>query len=554
MTLVTPRRGYIGRSVASCASCMGWGPPYAQGLCAPCYRARSCHEPGWCLACGRVQPLKSGYCQLCRCQARLLRPVRSNEMIPFQRQVRHQQLFLTGLPSGKAKPGCASGRPATPGVAQPPESVSARPYSPWLQSPLFESPRRDYAYGRFNLGRDPMPDNPWLAWGVRVAHTLAEAHGWDARIREHMRRILVVLLANHADGDMIRASDIHRVLAPRSDSVKRTYTVLRIMGLLLDDGPRIFDAWLERKLGTLAPMIARDAAGWANALHAGGPRAKPRRQATIYAYIGAALPALRAWSRRYDHLREVTVHDVRDHITALACDQRHRAMTVLRSLFSWARRSHIVFRDPTAHLAVIRTRPLWQPLTPAQISEVVETADTARGRLVVALAAVHAARPAQIKEIQLQDIDVGNRRLTIAGRTRPMDELTHRLLVDYLHHRRERWPDTANPHLLLSGSSAPGLGPVSLPLLRRALPGPAATLERLRIDRQLEEALTSGADPLHLAAVFEICDVTAMRYAASARQLMITDVERPAGKTADLAMRGAPPGERGGAFGLVDPH
>ena len=47
-----------------------------------------------------------------------------------------------------------------------------------------------------------------------------------------------------------------------------------------------------------------------------------------------------------------------------------------------------------------------------------------------------------------------------------------------------------------------------------------ATLERLRIDRQLEEALASGADPLHLAAVFAITETTAIRYAANARKLL----------------------------------
>jgi hypothetical protein len=55
------------------------------------------------------------------------------------------------------------------------------------------------------------------------------------------------------------------------------------------------------------------------------------------------------------------------------------------------------------------------------------------------------------------------------------------------------------------------------------LRGLPATIERLRIDRQLEEALVHGADPLHLAAVFEISESTAIRYASSARQLM----ERP---------------------------
>jgi integrase len=114
---------------------------------------------------------------------------------------------------------------------------------------------------------------------------------------------------------------------------------------------------------------------------------------------------------------------------------------------------------------------------------------------------VHAARPAQIRALQLSDADLGNRRLTIAGRTRPLDDLTYQVLLDWLTSRQARWPDTANPHLLISRRTAPGTGPVSHAWLR-SLRGLPATLDRLRIDRQLEEALTCGADPLHLAVVF----------------------------------------------------
>jgi hypothetical protein len=52
--------------------------------------------------------------------------------------------------------------------------------------------------------------------------------------------------------------------------------------------------------------------------------------------------------------------------------------------------------------------------------------------------------------------------------------------------------------------------------------GLTATLERLRVDRQLEEALTHRADPLHPAAMFGIDDTTAIKYAAIARQLQET--------------------------------
>jgi hypothetical protein len=43
----------------------------------------------------------------------------------------------------------------------------------------------------------------------------------------------------------------------------------------------------------------------------------------------------------------------------------------------------------------------------------------------------------------LDDADLGNRRLTIAGRGRPLDALTMKLLMDWLEHRRNRGPNTA---------------------------------------------------------------------------------------------------------------
>lgn len=68
-------------------------------------------------------------------------------------------------------------------------------------------------------------------------------------------------------------------------------------------------------------------------------------------------------------------------------------------------------------------------------------------------------------------------------------------------------------------ASAMGLAPVSATwiLNLRGLPG---TLERLRIDRQLEEAVTAGADPLHLAAVVGFSEGTAIRWATNARELI----------------------------------
>ncbi|MGH3157413.1 MAG: hypothetical protein ACRDNF_12660, partial [Streptosporangiaceae bacterium] len=83
-------------------------------------------------------------------------------------------------------------------------------------------------------------------------------------------------------------------------------------------------------------------------------------------------------------------------------------------------------------------------------------------------------------------------------------------------------------HLLINQRTALDTSPPSRPWIKAAFRGLDATLERLRADRQLEEALTHGADPLHLAAVFGIDDTTAIKYAAITRQLLETAAEQHA--------------------------
>ena len=109
------------------------------------------------------------------------------------------------------------------------------------------------------------------------------------------------------------------------------------------------------------------------------------------------------------------------------------------------------------------------------------------------------------------------------------------LLRAWLENRRTRWPGTANPHLLINAQTALGTGPVSRTWATTTLRGHAATIEALRVDRQLEEALATGADPLHLAVTFGIDPGTAVRYASSARQLLQTAAEQqdPAQSTAN---------------------
>jgi hypothetical protein len=248
------------------------------------------------------------------------------------------------------------------------------------------------------------------------------------------------------------------------------------------------------------------------------PRALPRR----HGEKGRPLkppPALLAWSAGYDHLREVTRDDVLSYIADLHGHERSLAVSALRSLFTWAKKTGAVFRNPAARIRLgKREHAIWQPLTSRQLAEAAAAAATPQARLCLVLAAVHAARPGVIRALQLDDADLGSGRLRLAGTDRPMGELTGKVLREWLEYRHRRWPHTANPHLLVSKESALHHGPVSAAYLT-SLRGLPAALERLRIDCQLAEAMATGFDPLHLAEVFGISEQTAIRYAVNARQL-----------------------------------
>ncbi|WTJ48500.1 hypothetical protein OH786_38485 (plasmid) [Streptomyces atratus] len=361
----------------------------------------------------------------------------------------------------------------------------------------------------------------WLAWRRYLAHGLAEARGWSRRVRLDVDRALVVLLAPHTEADVIRYSEIIAPLRALDSSIERTAEVLESMSILVDDRRPSYKDWLEKRLDGLAAGIRREAEGWNRTLRGGGPRTRPRDQATVWAYLNAVRPALLEWSERYDHLREVIRDDVLAHVKTLHGHERRQTLVALRSLFGWAKKNGIVFRNPTARIkAGTFEYSVLQPLQPQQVTRSVEAVRSPAARLALALAASHAARAGAIRALQLDDVDLGNRRLTIAGRTRPMDDLTHQMLLFWLDYRRRRRPNTANPHLLINQMTALETGPVSGWWIKHELHGQDATLERLRVDRQLEEALVHGPEPLHLAEVFGLDEKTAIRYADSARALL----------------------------------
>jgi site-specific recombinase XerD len=504
-----------------CTDCLAWGV-MEQIRCRACRSFRDGHrDERECTGCGRPLRVKDGYCRLCWVQLSSGQawegtpPSAVAALAASGTKVGYHQLFFDKMSpraGARPEPRAAAGKAPRPGWAwvQPdlpaPAAAPARPRSRQLAEPL----------------------SPSLACALRAADRLAESRGWSSGVRHRVRKGLRTALAGCAEGEAVRWSLALPALRAGRLCARHVAMVLRQEGLLDDDRPPAFDAWLDRKLDGVASGIRRDAERWLRTLKDGGPRSRPRAIATVHSHLGKALPALADWSARYDHLREVTRGDIQDFLRPLHGSDRHNALVALRSLFAFCTASGVVFRNPTRGIKVGR-RPsatVMQPLGQDDIDDAVAAAATPAARLVIALAGVHAARSSTICSLSLADADPASRRLLVNGRPRPLDDLTARLLRAWLEDRRARWSGTANPYLLINAQTALGTGPVSRTWVNTALRGHTATIEALRTDRQLEEALASGADPLHLAATFGLDPGTAVRYASSARQLLQTGAEQ----------------------------
>ena len=107
---------------------------------------------------------------------------------------------------------------------------------------------------------------PRLVRARRIAASAGRgADGWNTKLAAELDRALVILLSGHGDGEQFRYSELIDVLHRYGVSITRVAEVLAEMGLLLDDRVPAFDTWLEDKLADLAPGIAADVRGWAQA-------------------------------------------------------------------------------------------------------------------------------------------------------------------------------------------------------------------------------------------------------------------------------------------------
>lgn len=310
---------------------------------------------------------------------------------------------------------------------------------------------------------------------------------------------------------------------------------LRARGLLINDPELHKDtdlAWIETALHALPQPVADEVRAWTNALRGQGPRhEEPRSWEGIRRYLTALQPTLTAWTAAgMTTLREVTSDHLQDALDAMAGTARRYLAIALRSLFRVLKRQRLIFRDLGRPLAVGDLTGMPRQVPADVLVGLFDRATGPFARLAIALAAVHAVPAVEIRTARTADLNLARGTLELRRgllrHTLYLEELTHQLAADWLTYRHQRWPASVNPHLLVSQKTAldpehPAVHRITMQLV---LPK-GLTLDRLRQDRILDEAFTTG-DPLKLMRLFGITERTAMRYVGTAYPERTTKLPR----------------------------
>ena len=293
--------------------------------------------------------------------------------------------------------------------------------------------------------------------------------------------------------------------------------------MLVDDRRPSFEGWLERKLDGLTEGIGREAESWLRTMRDGSPRSRARSLETAWRHMNNVRPALLDWSQRYDHTcgRSPATTSRPSWATCTGhagpaswsrcgrCSpsaRRRGSSSATRPAASRSASTPTASPSPSARTTSTRPprppqprQPGWCSCSPRSTPPAPAPSALPRSR----------RRPGQPQ--------AHHRR---AG---PLDRRVHppdparlaRLPAHPL--ARHRQPAPAHQPAVSDEHRAS-----QHDLLRQdQTPRQAATPERLRVDRQLEEALACGPDPLHLAAVFGLDPKTAIRYTENARGILL---------------------------------
>jgi len=483
---------------STCASCLGWSMSIESGRCRGC-RDFEHHNllDGLRRSCGRsIRVNRFGRCRLCT--------------------VTRWSLRSAGDPAWGEEPGERGGIQLffTDVVGRPQRSRRSTGSSGFLRVAGTSAAVQQRFFVALNpqLAPDLAPSGSLPSDLVTAIRAFGDARGWKAPTTAGVTKA-VLLLADEGTWSLSETvvNELRRLHLP----------VGRVREFLVDHGASVpdpqTDAWIDQHLETLVPTIRAEVMAWVEALVGQGPGGRARRRGTVRHYVAAVAPVITEWSIVKGSLREITAEDVG--AAAATLEGWHRVMiaVALRSLFKTLKSRRLIFSDPTRTLSPGRF-----PSTPvlgldlSSRSLLLSSLERVDHRLVVLLAGVHALSRADIMGLRLDDIDLDASAIEVRSRNRPLDRLVADHVVAWLEVRRQRWPRSANPYLLVTEKSAYGVGRVSSGYFTAVFAGLPTTAAGLRADRLFAEAIESGGDALRLVRLFGLSPAGAMRYCAPA--------------------------------------
>ncbi len=497
----------------ACKDCLAWGVLRKHNWrCWSCRGWRYRHPVDNCPYCGESRPLAAhGACRLCWHQALTAR--QPDEPIELAEANRFgQQLFLANMHYQPRGPRRGSRQPRRFRASAP-----SRGQAEQTDFAVVDSEQLALFWSRPDLRRaqslPAAPDSIMSRYCDTVLHEHAARNGWSKRLINVVSRSLDMVQAQQpTPGAKIKASEARSLLTQDGLTADSTLEVLAAAGLLIDDRVPAIRTYFLAQTAALPDAIRAQLEIWYTIMAEGTavpPRRKPRHPQTIRIQLQAMVPRLQAWADDgHESLAEITPDDIHAALTGTAA-QRKLVGQALRSLFRILKSRKEIFTNPTASISTERpaaSTPM--PIDTTTIQDALNAPHPARA-LAVALVAFHGLTAGQITKILITD--VRDSRLTLDGRTIPLAGPVRTRLRAYLDYRNQRWPNTANPHLLVNRKSAPHVTPVAAryPWHRYPLaPRP------LREDRILHEVHATGGDVRRICDLFGLSIKGAMRYQA----------------------------------------
>jgi hypothetical protein len=508
-----------------CAECESWG---METVCGACRWWRDNHDLGDCSRCGRRELPVDVFdqdinAQLCRVCLVLLRNDGPDAPTDGTVQLSLGGAFAPRLhtragrlgyapPKWKAWERRKARRPAPP------------PISPHLADPhqpeLFTL-TRDWSVVADEANRFSLTPA-----AQRVFDEIAlqgNEYGWAEDTMRPILRTLRILFGWLGAAAPIREEDVLTLQSKqiRTTASPRVLALLAERDLLIPSRNRaisVHERWVDARVAELPGGIGDELRTWVLVMRGTSRRRRrPRSWMVIRNYLFSALNTLTRWAGEHDSLREITDADVHAAMKGQTGTTAHTLRTALRSIFKALKQERLVFRDPTRAITLTAVDNLPAPLREEQLRGLLDRAETARDRLVVALVAVHALNNLELRGILLSDVDTARGKLIVRRRDRThtifLDELCLKLLLDWLTERQRHWPTATNTHLLTTTHGVFALGDpaIAQATLARIFQIVGVQAQHLRFDRLLDEA-TSTADPIHLMRVFGVSSATAMRY------------------------------------------